>query len=420
MITNHIKNIHVQKINVENIVASPALKLRVSQDEYIFHAMVKPSGAQCNIDCDYCFYLHKQEMLNQPKYPRMSDSLLELHIRQYIEAQTGPEIVFSWQGGEPTLMGIAFFENIVRLQKKYQKPGQPIWNDLQTNGLLLDDEWCAFLFENNFLVGLSIDGPEHLHDVYRRSKNDKATHHLVWDAILRLRKHGIEFNALCVVNNVNAEYPIDVYRYLRDVVQPKMIQFSAGLDPIQPTSDHMSNHPSPIKTQKNSLSSWCVGSEQWGKFLNTVWKEWLTNDYGEVFVDQFENVISQLFGFGAQKCTTAQICGKSVAVEFNGDVYSCDHFVYPEYKLGNIQQSHQGDLVFSKAQENFAYAKYKTLPKYCLSCPFLQLCWGECPKNRFIQTPQGEHGLNYLCAGLKLFYQQVFEDKNILMQRLNS
>ena len=209
------------KIVVENTPVSPPLKLVHSNELYQFHSMVKPSGAQCNIDCEYCFYLYKQDYLHQPKYPRMESSVLELHIRQYIEAQTGPEVVFSWQGGEPTLMGLDFFKHIIVLQEKYKKPNQQIFNDLQTNGLLLDDEWCIFLKENHFLVGLSIDGPEHLHDIYRRTKNDKPTHNLVIKAIELLRQYQIEFNALCVVNNVNVKHPLEVYRYLRDVIRPK-------------------------------------------------------------------------------------------------------------------------------------------------------------------------------------------------------
>jgi len=408
-----------RKIAVENIPVSPPLKLVHSNEPYQFHSMVKPSGAQCNIDCEYCFYLYKQDYLHQPKYPRMEASVLELHIRQYIEAQTGSEVVFSWQGGEPTLMGLDFFKRIIDLQEKYKKPNQQIFNDLQTNGLLLDGEWCAFLKANHFLVGLSIDGPEHLHDIYRRTKNDKPTHHLAVKAIELLRQYQIEFNALCVVNNLNAKHPLEVYRYLRDVIRPKMIQFSAGIDPVEP---EWITKPKAAAAKKSdvSVSRWTVPSADWGTFLSIVWQEWLTQDYGDVFVDQFENVISQLFGFGPQKCTTGQICGKSVAVEFNGDVYSCDHFVFPEFKLGNIKDVHQGDLVFSKKQEMFAYAKYQTLPKYCQRCDFLQLCWGECPKNRFIKTPEGEAGLNYLCAGLKFFYRQVVSDQDVLMQYLNA
>lgn len=402
------------KITVENIQVSPALKLVHNNELYQFHAMVKPSGAQCNIDCEYCFYLYKQELLQQPKYPRMESSILELHIRQYIEAQTGPEVVFSWQGGEPTLMGLGFFKHVLTIQERYKKPNQLIFNDLQTNGLLLDDDWCEFLKVNQFLVGLSIDGPERLHDIYRRTKNDKPTHHLVVKAIELLRQYQIEFNALCVVNDVNSKYPVEIYHYFRDVVRPKMIQFTAGIEPVEPEW-MIKSKTKTVKKVSIAVSRWTVNSQDWGIFLTTIWQEWLKKDYGDVFVDQFENVISQLFGFGPQKCTTGQICGKSVAVEFNGDVYSCDHFVFPEFKLGNIKEIHQGDLVFSKQQEKFAYDKYQTLPKYCQRCDFLQLCWGECPKNRFISTPEGEAGLNYLCAGLKLFYRQVVKDQNLVV-----
>ncbi len=409
---------HKDRIFVHNVPASPQQKIIHYPGLYQFNSIIKPSGAQCNIDCEYCFYLDKQDLLNQPKYPRMDASILELHIRQYIEAQTSSEVVFNWQGGEPTLMGLDFFKYIVQLQKKYKKPDQKILNDLQTNGLLINSEWCRFLKENNFMVSISIDGPASLHDIYRRTKNDKPTHHLVIKAIEQLRHYSIEFNALCTVNKVNSQYPIKVYQYLRDEIRPKMIKFSAGIEVTH--SKFNVDDPQNLNTSIKSVNDWSVRSSSWGSFLITIWQEWLKKDYGNVLVDQFENVISQLLGFGAQKCTTSQVCGKAVTVEFNGDVYSCDHFVYPEYKLGNIREIHEGDLVFSKKQEKFAYDKFKTLPKYCQHCEYLQLCWGECPKNRLIKAPDGEAGLNYLCTGLKLFYRQVMQDQEVLMMHLNN
>ena len=383
-------------------------------NHYRFHGIVKPTGAQCNLACSYCFYLHKEQLLKQPQSPRMNDATLELHIRSYIEAQTGDEVVFTWQGGEPTLAGLDFYRRAVWLQQRYAKPGQRILNDLQTNGLLLDDEWAVFLKEQRFLVGLSIDGPAHLHDLYRRSRNDKPTHDAVMKAVSLLRRHGIEFNALCVVNRVNARKPIDVYRYLRDMVRPRVIQFLPGVEPVN--FEHAGNAVE--SSAPTEVTQWSVIAKDWGYFLTRIWDEWFKHDYGRVHVDQFENVISQMMGLGAQTCVSNEFCGKSLAIEHNGDVYSCDHFVYPEYRLGNIHTEHQGNLAFSKQQQKFGMDKRDKLPGYCRSCKYLRLCWGECPRNRFISTPDGEAGLNYLCQGLKQFYAHATIAQAELRRRL--
>ncbi len=401
-------------IPIRSAVADgPTLKLPnlPKGDFYRFHAMVKPSGAQCNLDCAYCFYLHKEDLLQQPKKSRMSEALLEQHIRQYIEAHTGPEVVFSWQGGEPTLMGLEFFQRVIALQAQYKKAGQAIENDLQTNGILLDEEWCSFLKQNNFLVGLSIDGPAVLHDEFRYSKGGTPTFERVMAAVALLHQYQVPFGALCVVNRKNAKRPIDVYRFLRDQVRPRIIQFIACVEP----TDFRSVEPA---AANSTVTDWSVAAEDWGYFLGRIWDEWWRRDYGKVFVDQFENVISQMLGYGAQKCVSSQICGKALALEHNGDLYSCDHFVYPEYRLGNILQVHEGDLAFSEQQKKFAYAKSDTLPRYCKACTYLDLRWGECPKNRFIKTPEGEVGLNYLCQGLKQFYAKATAARTELARRL--
>ncbi|WP_028456624.1 anaerobic sulfatase maturase [Chitinilyticum litopenaei] len=398
-------------------------------DFYAFHVMIKPAGAQCNLDCAYCFYLHKEDLLQQGKLPRMSESLLEAHIRQYIAAQTGPEVVFTWQGGEPTLMGLDFFRRVVELQARHAKPGQAIANDLQTNGILLDDEWCAFLKQHRFLVGLSIDGPAALHDAYRYSKGGKPTFERVMAAVQLLHRHAITFNALCVVNRLNARKPIDVYRFLRDEVRPRIIQFLPAVEPVSfravapgywnPDELPVSGSPRARPGQPDSVvADWSVDPEDWGYFLTRVWEEWLKRDFGRVFVDQFENVISQLLGRGAQNCVSGQICGKALAIEHDGSLYSCDHFVYPEYRLGHIREVHEGDMAFSERQQAFGFAKYQTLPAYCRGCRYLQLCWGECPKNRFVKTPDGEAGLNYLCPGLKKFYARIVADRAVFLGRM--
>ncbi len=407
-----------------------SVKIDLRQGIFRFHTMVKPSGAQCNLNCSYCFYLHKEQLLAQPKQPRMSDEILEEHIRQYIEAQTGDEVIFSWQGGEPTLMGLAFFEKVVFFQKKYKKKYQNIENDLQTNGLLLTRNWCQFIKDNNFLVGLSIDGPQHLHDKHRVSHSGKPTHYKVMETVELLHEYNVPFAALCVVNRDNAKYPLDVYRFLRDDVNPIQIQFIPGIEKKEFYSTAPSfweNEQRPILFSSETkpgvnnsvVTDWSIESEDWGYFLNTIWDEWFEKDFGNVFIDQFENVVSMLLGNGSQKCVTSQICGKALAIEHNGDVFSCDHFVYPEYKLGNIQSSHEGDLAYSVSQQKFAFDKFKMLPDYCNKCTHLNLCWGHCPKDRFLKTPDGDEGLQYLCTGLKVFYDKVVKEKERLILRLS-
>jgi uncharacterized protein len=411
--------------------ASPRLQLPPLEkgDYYRYHVMVKPSGSLCNLECSYCFYLHKKDLLRQPTNPKMSESLLEEHIRQYIEAQTGHEVVFSWQGGEPTMLGLDFFRQVITLQQRYKKPEQSIENDLQTNGILLNDEWCYFLKEHDFLVGLSIDGPPELHDVYRRSKGDQPTSAQVMRAAGLLRDHDISFNAMCVVNRVNVCRPIDVYRFLCDEVRPRIIQFIPGVEPVDFCSvapgywraedmPFLGSPKSKPGCTGSVVTEWSVDPDDWGSFLCKIWDVWLRRDYGKIFVDQFENMVSMMFGFGPQKCVNCQFCGKALAIEHNGDLYSCDHFVYPEYRLGNILELHQGDLAFSERQKEFALAKYRTLPNYCRNCSYLQYCWGDCPKNRFLKSPEGETGLNYLCDGLKAFFKKAICDRRELARRL--
>ena len=399
-------------------------------DYYAFHTMVKPSGAQCNQDCAYCFYLHKEDLLKQDKVPRMSEPLLEAHIRQYLAAQTGPVAVFTWQGGEPTLMGLEFFQRVVELQARYARADQRVENDLQTNGALLTAEWCDFLKRHNFVVGLSIDGPAELHNTYRYSKGGKPTFDRVMHAVELLHQYEIQFNALCVVNRKNAKQPLSVYTFIRDEVRPAVIQFLPAVEPanfkntapgywdvtklpMTGTSQAKPGHSDSIVTD------WSVSPEDWGHFLTEIWDVWFSHDFGSVFVDQFENVISQMLGKGAQSCVSGQICGKAIAIEHDGDVYSCDRFVYPEYRLGNILHVHEGEMAFSNRQKEFAYAKHKSLPQYCKVCSYLKLCWGECPKNRFVKTPEGEAGLNYLCPGLKIFYKKALTDLPVILRRLN-
>ena len=391
--------------------------------------MNKPSGAECNIDCDYCFYLHKTDLLKHDEHARMSDSQLEQHIRQYIEAQTGDQVVFSWQGGEPTLMGLPFYERVVELQAKYAKPGQRIENDLQTNGIALDDEWVAFLKKNHFHVGLSIDGPRELHDYYRKTRNGKPTFDYVIAAAKKLAKAEVPFAALCVVNRQNAKQPEAVYRFLTEELGTWRIQFNPAVEPRsfkQSAPGKMDFSSAPIQDSERArpghplsvVTDWSVDPDEYGQFLSVVWDEWLKKDFGRIHVNLFETAIAQAAGLPAQTCTQAEFCGKGLAVEHDGEVYSCDHFVYPEYRLGNIAETHLGDMAFSAEQEKFGMDKRDTLPKQCRQCDYLQLCWGECPKNRLIKTKDGETQLNYLCSGLYRFYGHIGPDVIRILKHL--
>jgi len=394
---------------------------------YRFHAMVKPGGAECNIDCAYCFYLHKTDLLGHKRHVRMDDATLDQHIRQYIEAQTGEEVIFSWQGGEPTLMGLAFFEKVVALQAKHGKPGQRIENDLQTNGLLLDARWIDFLKRNHFHVGLSIDGPQRLHDRYRLTKNGQPTFDRVMAAAQMLREADIPFAALCVVNRENALHPREVYRFLVDQFGTWRVQFTPAVEPRQfkVTAPARMEEP-PLEGDPRArpghpdsiVTDWSVDPDDYGRFLSGVWDEWFATDIGRVHVNLFETAVAQAAGMPAQMCTQGEVCGKAVAVEHDGEVFSCDHFVYPEYRLGNIHQAHMGNLAFSPAQERFGRAKSAALPTKCRSCDYLRLCYGECPKNRLIRTREGETGLNYLCSGLYAFYDHIGSDVVHILQSM--
>ncbi|WP_346297102.1 anaerobic sulfatase maturase [Rhodopseudomonas sp. P1] len=380
--------------------------------------MAKPAGSSCNLDCRYCFYLSKQTLPRGPGTGRMTDRTLELFVRQYIEANTGPEVVFSWQGGEPTLLGLEFFQKVVELQRRYAKPGQRIENDLQTNGILLDAGWAEFLKEHRFLVGLSIDGPRELHDCYRVNKGGAPTFDKVMAAATVLRKAGVPFNTLTCVHRFNAERPLDVYRFLRRELDSTYIQFipivqargfetdapavyDTGRMPIIGSARSKPDHPESIVTD------WSVDPDRYGYFLSRVFDEWRRRDLGRVLVNHFETLVAQHLGLPAQICIYHQFCGKGVALEHDGGVYACDHYVYPQYLLGNLSETSLSEMVFSERQMAFGYAKSEMLPDDCRACEYLRDCWGECPGNRLLRTPSGEPGLNYLCSGLKKFFKHA-------------
>jgi len=368
-----------------------------------FHVLAKPTGAICNLDCKYCFYLSKEELYKGSSF-RMTDQMLETYIRQLIESHGVPEVTVAWQGGEPTLMGLDFFKRSIVYEKKYAKPGMKINNTIQTNGTLINDEWAAFFKENNFLVGLSIDGPREMHDFYRIDKQGDPTFDQVMRGLGFLQKHGVEWNALTTLHHANADHPVEVYRFLRDECKAEFIQFIPIVERVRPDSDIVS---------KRSITA-----EQYGKFLVGVFEEWVKRDIAKVYVQMFDVALANWHGEPSGLCVHSKTCGGALAIEHNGDLYSCDHFVTLQNKLGNIKEKHMLELISSDQQETFGNDKFDTLPKYCRECTVRFACHGGCPKDRFIRTPNGEPGLNYLCAGFKIFFNHVDKPMRMMSQLL--
>ena len=371
-----------------------------------FQIMAKPTGPICNLDCKYCFYLEKESLYPGDHSWAMPGEVLESYIRQYIQAQAAPEITFAWQGGEPTLLGIEYFRKVVDLQQKHAD-GKVIRNAFQTNGVLLNDAWAEFFAENQFLVGVSIDGPRELHDCYRVNKGGKPTFDSVMAGIGYLKKHGVEFNTLTVVNRANSHHPLDVYRFLREAGSGYM-QFIPVVERSTASSTQAGLHLiGPGFQNTAEVTDWSVEPLQFGKFLCAIFDEWVRNDVGRSFVQLFDVALESWYGIPQSVCVFRETCGDALALEHNGDLYSCDHFVYPENKLGNLMERPLESLVASAQQHGFGQAKRDALPRYCRECDVRFACNGECPKHRFLQTPDGEAGLNYLCAGYKLFFQHI-------------
>ncbi len=374
-----------------------------------FQVMAKPSGAACNLHCRYCFYLDRGSLHPGPGAPWMSDEVLESFVRQQLEAQAGPEVGFAWQGGEPTLMGLDFFERAVALQRRHAR-GRLVRNSLQTNGLLLDDAWGEFLKREDFLVGLSLDGPEALHDLYRVDKVGRPSFDRVMGGLAVLKKHGVEFNTLSVVHRESARHPLEVYRFLREIGsrhlqfiplverQPSPTDVAAGLDHAPPPG---------LDTDRPQVTGWSVDPGEYGEFLVSIFEEWVRADVGRVFVQLFDVTLGLWLGYPSGLCLFRETCGDAVALEHNGDVYSCDHYAYPAYRLGNLLREGLGDLVRGARQRTFGQGKAETLPSCCRACDVLPACNGECPKNRFLRTPDGEPGLNYLCAAYQRYFRHV-------------
>jgi uncharacterized protein len=363
------------------------------------HVLAKPVGSICNLECSYCFFLDK-ELLYPSSTFRMSEEVLENYIQQLIAAHRTQQVTVAWQGGEPTLMGIEFYRRAIELQEKYKKPGMTFENTMQTNGTLLDDKWCRFFKENNFLVGISIDGPHELHDSYRVDKKGEGTFDRVMRGLRLLQKHSVEYNVLTTVNRINADYPLEVYRFMRDEVRIDWIQFI-------PVVERINEEGNTLYQKGDRVSDRSVLPEQFGNFLNIIFDEWIRNDVGKIFVQTFEASARRWLRMPSGMCVFEETCGIGLALEHNGDIYSCDHFVEPNYMLGNIMEKEIIELAGSERQYKFGQDKRDSLPKVCRECNVLFACRGECPKNRFLTTSTGEQGMNYLCDGLKAFFHHI-------------
>jgi uncharacterized protein len=335
----------------------------------------------------------------------MPDEILEEYVKQTISAHKIPEVTFAWQGGEPTILGLEFFKRALSLQRKYKKLGMLITNTIQTNGIMLDDQWCHFLQQNNFLVGLSIDGPQKLHDAYRKDASGKGTFNRVMQGISLLKEHKVEFNILCTVNRANGDHPLEVYRFFRDVIGAQFVQFIPVVERNPSTKE---------------VTPWSVQPNQLGTFLNGIFDEWVRHDVSKVYVQHFDIALANWYSEPHGICIFSPTCGQALVIEHNGDIYSCDHFVDPDHLLGNILRDPLEELIASPSQLQFGLNKQNTLPGFCKRCQFLFACHGECPKNRFIVSPDGEMGINYLCDGYRRFFAHIDEPMKFMVRELHS
>ena len=381
------------------------------------YVMLKPAGSLCNLRCKYCYYLEKDKLYKQCKNHVISDELLVKFIKEYIEAQTTPQVLFTWHGGETLMRPISFYKRALELQRIYGR-GRQIDNCIQTNGTLLTDEWCQFFKDNNFLVGVSIDGPQEFHDEYRRTATNKPTFVKVMNGINLLNKHGVEWNALAVVNDYNADYPLEFFRFFKQI-GCKYIQFSPIVERVVKREDGLTLAPG-MQGGDAGLADFSITPEQWGNFLCTIFDEWVHNDVGEYFVQLFDATLANWVGQAPGVCILAEECGHAGVMEFNGDVYSCDHFVYPEHLLGNLHTKTITEMMYSDQQNKFAKMKKQMLPQQCKECKFLFACHGECPKNRFLNDKYGNYGLNYLCKGYRQFFEHVEPYMNFMKRELEN
>lgn len=367
------------------------------------YIMLKPAGSLCNLRCKYCYYLEKGQLYKEDKHQIISDDMLERFIRDYIESQTTPQVLFTWHGGETLMRPVAFYRKALELQRRYAR-GRQIDNCIQTNATLLNDEWCRFFRENNFLVGVSIDGPQEFHDEYRKTPTGGPSFQKVMKGINLLNKYGVEWNALAVVNDFNADYPLDFYHFFKEI-GCRYIQFTPIVERRVQRPDGLTLAPG--MQEEGQLIDFSVTPEQWGNFLCTIFDEWVKNDVGNYYVQLFDATLANWVGQAPGICTMAEECGHAGVMEWNGDVYSCDHFVYPEHRLGNIAERSLYQLMNSDKQREFSLNKKKRLPQQCLECQWLFACHGECPKNRFVRDSYGNPGMNYLCSGYRRFFEHV-------------
>ena len=383
------------------------------------YVMLKPAGAHCNLACKYCYYLEKNNLYQNSHRHLMSDEMLEQFTREYIEAQTMPQVLFTWHGGEPLMRSIDFYKKALALQKKYAH-GKQIDNVIQTNGTLLTDEWCEFFAQNHWLVGISIDGPQEYHDHYRVTPAGKPSWEKVMQGISLLKKHRVEWNAMAVVNAYNAEHPLEFYHFFRDN-GCQYLQFTPIVERLTEHEDGRTL-ASLADDREIPLADASVTPQQWGNFLCTIFDDWVRHDVGKTFVEIFDCTLANWMGVLPGICAYSKECGHAGVMEHNGDVYSCDHFVFPEYKLGNIREQSLIDMLYGEKQQAFSRLKHTSLPRQCKECDMEFACHGECPKNRFEKDKYGEPGLNYLCQGYYQYYSHVapymdFMKRELLAQR---
>ena len=381
------------------------------------YVMLKPAGAHCNLACKYCYYLEKNKLYPTAQRHLMSDEMLEQFTREYIEAQTMNQVLFTWHGGEPLLRSIDFYRKALSLQQKYAG-GRRIDNVIQTNGTLLTDEWCEFFAQNHWLVGISIDGPQPDHDHYRLTAAGKPSWKKVMLGIKLLKKHGVEWNAMAVVNAYNANHPLEFYRFFKE----NGCQFLQFTPIVERLTRHEDGRTLASLADKDeiSLSEASVAPEQWGYFLCAIFDEWVRKDVGRIFVEIFDCTLANWMGISPGICAYSKECGHAGVMEHNGDVYSCDHFVFPEYKLGNIRDHSLIDMLYGEQQQEFSRLKHSSLPRQCKECDMEFACHGECPKNRFMKDKYGDSGLNYLCPGYYHYYQHVAPYMDYMKQELMS
>lgn len=392
---------------------TPEARLTAAPFAHPMYIMAKPVGSACNLRCDYCYYLEKQHLYANEGRQMLSDELLERFIREYIESQTTPEVLFTWHGGEPLVRPLAFYEKVVRLQQRYAR-GRRIANSLQTNGTLINDDWARFFHDQGWLIGVSLDGPEAYHDAFRRTRGGGPSFRNVIRGIDILNRHAVEWNALAVANRLNGDHPLSFYRFFKNIG----CQYIQVTPVVERLAHHDDGRQLASLVDEGQLAPFSIRPKQWGNFLCTIFDEWVRHDVSMFFINIFDATLANWVGVAPGLCTMAKHCGHAGVMEHNGDVYSCDHFVFPEYKLGNIHEQSLVEMMYSERQRRFGRAKADSLPTQCRECQWLNACHGECPRNRFIRTANGEPGLNYLCEGYRQYFSHVAPYMDVMKRLL--